>query len=146
MNESSTPAPNPDHPILVVDDDEIILIAIRESLAIRNYKVIVKNNPEEALELLNQYSFSVIIFRSKNDSNEYSLDFLYKCKIIQPFASRVLITGVQNFTTLIKAINYCHIYKFLENHGSKKILTTRLIAPTHTLKNKTTYTVSNNIL
>lgn len=104
---------NDAHPhILIVDDDEIILLALAESLAPRGYQVTTTNNPLEALEALQRRTFAVIV-SDQRMAEMNGLDFLCQCKDIQPEASRILITGVQTIKTLIEAVNRSEIFRFV---------------------------------
>lgn len=98
--------------ILVVDDDEIILLALRESLTPRGYQVVTMRNPVKALECLKETTFAVIV-SDQRMAEMNGLEFLHQCKTLQPNASRILITGVQNIATLIKAINHCEVFRFV---------------------------------
>ncbi len=98
--------------ILVVDDDEIILIALSESLTQHGFQVLALSNPVEALAKLRNENFAVII-SDQRMAEMNGLDFLALCKEIQPDASRILITGVQNIKTLIQAVNKSEIYRFV---------------------------------
>lgn len=98
--------------ILVVDDDEIILIALRESLTQKGYYVVTTSNPLDALETLKTQRFAVVI-SDQRMAEMNGLDFLAQCKVIQPNASRILITGVQNIKTLIQAVNKSEIFRFV---------------------------------
>lgn len=102
----------PHHRILVLDDDETILLAIKESLIIEHYDVAVFSSAKAALAALEKESFSVII--SDQRMPEMSgLDFLAACKNFQPHASRILITGVLTLNTVIDAVNKGEIFRFL---------------------------------
>jgi len=108
---SSAPAlPLP--PILIVDDEPIVLAALKETLEREKYHVVASNNPVKALELVRQQDFSVII--SDQRMPEMSgLDFLMECRKIQPDATRILITAVLSLPTIIDAINKGEIFRFI---------------------------------
>ncbi len=98
--------------ILVVDDDEIILVAIAETLRVEGYEVTTTQWPSEALQHLKEKTFAVII--SDQRMNEMTgLEFLSQAAKIQPEASRILITGVLTLKTVIEAINTGEIYRFI---------------------------------
>lgn len=98
--------------ILVLDDDEIILIALRENLIAQGYSVTTANKPSGAIELLQEQAFSVII--SDQRMPEMSgLEFFERVKEIQPHASRILITGVLKLDIVIDAINKGEIFRFI---------------------------------
>lgn len=100
------------HRILVLDDDEVILLAIKESLTAEDYDVAVFSSATAALAAIEEKPFSVII--SDQRMPEMSgLDFLATCKHIQPHASRILITGALTLNTVIDAVNKGEIFRFI---------------------------------
>src|SRR5688572_4862895 len=100
------------HRVLIVDDEEIVLIALRETLTRSGYLVSTAPDPLPALELLQKEQFAVIISDQQMPSMT-GLDFLTKAKSLQPDASRMLITAVLSLDTVIDAINRGEIYRFI---------------------------------
>lgn len=98
--------------ILIVDDEEIVLIALRETLARAGYLVSTASDPIPALEMMQTQQFAVIISDQQMPSMT-GLDFLTKAKQLQPDASRMLITAVLSLDTVIDAINRGEIYRFI---------------------------------
>lgn len=111
MPPPETPGQAP-HRILIVDDEEIVLIALRETLARAGYQVSTACDPIPALEMLSTQTFAVIISDQQMPSMT-GLDFLTRAKQIQPDASRMLITAVLSLDTVIEAINRGEIYRFI---------------------------------
>ncbi|HYE33691.1 MAG TPA: HD domain-containing phosphohydrolase, partial [Methylomirabilota bacterium] len=100
------------HRILVVDDEEIVLVALRETLIRAGYTVSTCTSPLAALEALEQEAFSVVI-SDQQMPKMLGLDFLLRVKELQPQASRILITAVLSLETIIDAINRGEIYRFI---------------------------------
>ena len=98
--------------ILVVDDEDIVRIALRETLRRERYGVTACPSPEEALKALQKEAFAVIISDYQMPGMT-GLDFLSKAKQIQPDATRILITAVLSLDTVIEAINKGEIYRFI---------------------------------
>lgn len=98
--------------ILVVDDDEIILVAIAETLTTEGFRVTTCNNPQAALELVNANPYAVVM-SDQRMGEMTGLEFLAEVKKIQPHASRILLTGVLTLKTVIDAINKGEIFRFL---------------------------------
>ncbi|MEY4692408.1 MAG: Cyclic di-GMP phosphodiesterase response regulator RpfG [Verrucomicrobiota bacterium] len=98
--------------ILVVDDEDIVRIALRETLRRERYGVTACPSPEEALKALQKEAFAVIISDYQMPGMT-GLDFLAKAKQIQPDATRILITAVLSLDTVIEAINKGEIYRFI---------------------------------
>lgn len=109
IHESPSQLP---HRVLIVDDEEIVLIALRETLARAGYLVSTAPDPLPALEILQNQQFAVIISDQQMPSMT-GLDFLTKAKMLQPDASRMLITAVLSLDTVIDAINRGEIYRFI---------------------------------
>ncbi len=108
MGQSEDPRPR----ILILDDDEIVLLAIKETLAREHYDVSSFSSATAALEALKSGAFAVIV--SDQRMPEMSgLDFLAASKATQPNASRILITGVLTLNTVIDAVNKGEIFRFL---------------------------------
>lgn len=104
--------PQPCVPILVVDDEEVITIALGEILRQARYEVLTLSDPAAALEELKRREFSVVISDQKMPGLS-GLELLAEAKRLQPKATRILITGVLNLETVIEAINQGEIFRFI---------------------------------
>src|ERR1043165_1046098 len=100
------------HPILIVDDEEIVLVALRDTLLREGYKVVASPHAVHALSILKQQQFSVVI-TDQQMPMVTGLEFLAQVKEIQPDATRILITAVLSLSTVIDAINKGEIYRFI---------------------------------
>ena len=98
--------------ILIVDDEEIVLAALRETLRREGYDLTTTSNPIAALELLGQKEFAVIL-TDQQMPQLTGLEFLAQAKSIQPDATRILITAVLSLNTVIDSINKGEIYRFI---------------------------------
>ncbi len=101
-----------DHPILIVDDEEIVLVALRDTLLREGYKVVASPHAVHALSILQQQQFSVVI-TDQQMPLVTGLEFLAQVKQIQPEATRILITAVLSLGTVIDAINKGEIFRFV---------------------------------
>ena len=109
------PASGPADPmprLLVVDDEEIVLVALRETLRRQRYDVVAKSNPAEAIEELERGEFAVIITDQQMPMLT-GLELLAHARQLQPDATRILITAVLSLDTVIDAINKGEIYRFI---------------------------------
>ena len=98
--------------VLILDDDEIVLLAIKETLEREHYRIAAFHKPQAALQAIAERRFAVII--SDHRMPEMTgLEFLDRCKELQPNASRILITGVLTLNTVVEAVNKGEIFRFL---------------------------------
>jgi response regulator RpfG family c-di-GMP phosphodiesterase len=100
------------HPILIVDDEESVLKVLEDTLLREGYKVVTSPHAAHATTLLQQQHFSTVISDQRMPMIT-GLEFLARVKEAQPDATRVLITGVPDLTTMIEAINKGEIYRFV---------------------------------
>lgn len=100
------------HPVLVVDDEEIVLVALRETLRLLGFQVTALADAVEALGRLRSEPFALVI-TDHQMPRLTGLEFLAEARQIQPRASRILITAVLNVGTVIDAINRAEICRFL---------------------------------
>ena len=61
MNPGSPPQDNSLHRLLVVDDEEIVLVALRETLRREGYQVDTTTNALQGLEMVRKEQYSAII-------------------------------------------------------------------------------------
>jgi response regulator RpfG family c-di-GMP phosphodiesterase len=99
-------------PILIVDDEEIVLVALRDTLLREGYSVVASPHAIHALSVLKQQQFSVVISDQQMPMVS-GLEFLAQVRQIQPDATRILITAVLSLSTVIDAINKGEIYRFV---------------------------------
>jgi response regulator RpfG family c-di-GMP phosphodiesterase len=111
LQETQTP-PGSASPILVVDDEEIVLVALRDTLEREGYHVVASPHAIHALTVLKDQQFSVVITDQQMPLIS-GLEFLTQVREIQPNATRILITAVLNLGTVIDAINKGEIYRFV---------------------------------
>jgi response regulator RpfG family c-di-GMP phosphodiesterase len=100
------------HHILIVDDEEIVLVSLRDTLAREGYQVTTAPDAVAALSCVKQRPCSVIITDQQMPVLT-GLELLSQAKELQPDATRILITAVLNLTTVIEAINKGEIYRFI---------------------------------
>ncbi len=98
--------------ILVVDDEIIVLTALRETLRLEGYHVVATPDALQALEEIRKTRFSVILTDQQMPMLT-GLEFLAQAKEVQPDATRILITAVLSLSTVIDAINKGEIYRFI---------------------------------
>lgn len=99
-------------PVLVVDDDRDVLLAISDTLTHRGYQVEVCLSPLEALSRIESGRFGVVIADNYMPGMT-GLELLARVREGWPQVTRVLITGMLAIDTLIAAINSGEIYRFI---------------------------------
>lgn len=102
----------PERRLLILDDEEIVLAGLRETLVREGYTVVTASDAFAALDELKKGAFSVII-SDYQMPGVTGLEFLAQAKELQPQASRILITAVLSLDTVIEAINKGEIYRFI---------------------------------
>jgi response regulator RpfG family c-di-GMP phosphodiesterase len=105
-------APSSRPRVLVVDDEEIVLVALKETLHRQDYDVVATSDPVVALEELKKTEFAVIISDHRMPMLT-GLELLAQARQIQPDTTRILITAVLSLDTVIDAINKGEIYRFI---------------------------------
>lgn len=108
--------------LLIVDDEPIVLAALKETLEREKYHVVACTNPLKALEVLKTQQFAVII-SDQRMPEMMGLDFLIESKKLNPLASRILITAVLSLPTIVDAINKGEIFRFVAKPWLREELT-----------------------
>ena len=102
----------PKYKILVVDDEEDNLALLYRSLR-RDYDVYKAHCAREALELLEQEDFQLVLSDHKMPEME-GVEFLKIVAEKYPATVRVLITAYSDAKILIDAINDAKIYRYIK--------------------------------
>ena len=100
--------------VVIVDDEEMVLTSLRSFLALEtDYEVLGFNAPAKALATVREQTIDLVI-------SDYlmpemtGIDFLLEVKKLQPFATRILLTGYADKENAIKAINEVGLYQYIE--------------------------------
>lgn len=116
----SAPAPAPS--LLIVDDEPIVLAALKETLEREKYTVVATTSAQKALQILRDREFAVII-SDQRMPEMMGLDFLIESKKLRPLSSRILITAVLSLPTIVDAINKGEIFRFVAKPWLREELT-----------------------
>ncbi|MDP0499641.1 MAG: response regulator [Verrucomicrobiota bacterium JB022] len=127
--------------VLILDDDKIILIALRETVAPEGYEVVTADRPHDAIKLMEEREFSIIISDQRMPEMT-GLEFFEHAKRLQPNASRILITGVLTLNTIIQAVNEGEIFRFV----AKPWIREEIIATLHNAQQRYTLITANQRL
>ncbi|NOR68348.1 MAG: response regulator [Methylomarinum sp.] len=98
--------------ILLVDDEANILSSLRRVFRRENYQVEVAMNGEEALQLLAQNEFQLIISDFKMPHMN-GAELLKEVKSRHPKIIRIMLTGFADTDAVMGAINEGAVYKFI---------------------------------
>ncbi len=107
------------HTILVVDDEADITKILKKILAGVGYQVATTNSGEEALGLLENQSFSMIIADHVMPGGMQGAELLSRCKRDYPDMIRVMMTGYTDMEAAAQAVNEAEIYRFIIKPWSK---------------------------
>jgi response regulator RpfG family c-di-GMP phosphodiesterase len=107
---SSEPAAPPT--ILVVDDEPVVLSALKQTLERDGFHVVACASPLKALAILAERDFAVII-SDQRMPEMLGLDFLIESRTLRPDASRILVTAVLALPTVVDAINKGELFRFI---------------------------------
>lgn len=126
---SPTASPS-EHSILLVDDEQNIVNAIRRELStppLGRYRYVVEGftDPHAALERAKEKDFEVVVtdFRMPTMNG---LDFLKALHPLQPDCARVVLSGQTDLDSLVQMINQTHIYRFIPKPWSSYFLKSTL--------------------
>ena len=98
--------------ILIVDDEPVVLTALKVTLEREGFPVVACTSPVKALSVLGERDFAVII-SDQRMPEMMGLDFLVESRRLRPNASRILITAVLALPTIVDAINKGEIFRFI---------------------------------
>ncbi len=101
-----------DYRILLVDDDEYVLNAIKRVLDGERYEILTAKSGEEGFVLAKSQNFHMVISDYRMPGMD-GIEFLKAVNKVSPKTMRLLLTGYVDVAVAIPAINEGHIYKFL---------------------------------
>ena len=107
--------------ILIVDDEDFILSALRRVLRGRGYRVLTANGGAAGLEVLSQNEVQVVL-SDQRMPNMSGSEFLAKVNERYPNTVRMVLSGYADFAAVTDAINQGHIYKFLVKPWDEELL------------------------
>ncbi len=100
------------HTLLVVDDDPMILKILQVMLTNVGFDVVTTTEPEQALSLARQRDFAVVISDQQMPSM-FGSELLSQIAVLQPQATRILITGVRSLESFVDAVNRGELFRFV---------------------------------
>lgn len=101
------------HRIMVVDDEDYILKALRRVLAEReDWEVEIYSDPNQALRRARTTVFDAVITDYRMPELD-GIELLQALREMQPDTIRILLTGVIDIDTLMSAINQASAFRFI---------------------------------
>ncbi|MFZ2991033.1 response regulator [Ideonella sp.] len=110
--EAAPAAPASERTLLLVDDEENILAALRRLVRREGYRILTATSAAAGLELLKSAKVDVIISDQRMPGMT-GVDFLRRAKALYPDTMRMTLSGYADLQSIIDAVNEGSIYKFL---------------------------------
>jgi len=107
--------------VLFVDDEELVLNALRRTLRGVSCDLSFCGDPEEALELVQRESFDVVVSDHAMPVMN-GIDFLAVLRRTQEHIVRMMMTGHSDHELAMRAINEGHVYRLIEKPWSDAAL------------------------
>jgi diguanylate cyclase (GGDEF)-like protein/PAS domain S-box-containing protein len=98
--------------LLLVDDEENVLIALKRILHRDGYHILTAANAEQALELLAKNNICVVVSDQRMPGMS-GVELLRRVKLMYPDVVRMILSGYTEVGTLTDAINKGEIYQFI---------------------------------
>jgi response regulator RpfG family c-di-GMP phosphodiesterase len=98
--------------LLLVDDEQNILAALRRLFRRDGYTIFMANSGREGLQILEKEEIGVIVSDQRMPEMIGS-DFLQQAKQIRPETIRIILSGFTELASVTDAINRGAVYKFL---------------------------------
>ncbi len=111
--------------ILLVDDEERLLNALRRRLS-RDFTLITTTSPEEALNLVNDLPEIAVIVADMQMPQMNGIELLRRVQAIKPAVRRIMLTGNADLETAMAAINDGKVMRFLRKPCDAEDLKTAL--------------------
>ena len=100
------------HTVLFIDDDEMILNAIKRALRNENYNILTVASGNRGLRLLQDQPVSLVVCDYQMPGIS-GLEVLKDVKTTYPRILTIMLTGQAEVNIAAQAINDCGVYKFI---------------------------------
>jgi hypothetical protein len=98
--------------IMLVDDEEYVLTALRRNLAPLGYELETFDHPRQALTRAGEVSFDLVISDYRMPDMD-GVALIKELKVIQPNLVAVMLTGFIDLRSIMNEINEAGIYRIL---------------------------------
>ncbi len=100
------------HRIMLVDDEENVLKALKRTLATESYEVETYSNGADALEQAKKRQFDLVLSDYRMPVMD-GVAFLIELRKLQPDTMRLILSGYSDLEAMLAAINQAEIYRFI---------------------------------
>jgi anti-anti-sigma factor len=111
----------PLEPILIVDDDKLVLASLKATLEREGYLIFTALSGHEALEILNDQPIDIILCDQRMPDMQ-GIEVLKEAKELRPEAIRILLTANTDQETAVRAINIGQVSHFLSKPWDENVL------------------------
>lgn len=118
--------------ILVIDDEESIINAIRRQMRKSIHTLYFATSPADAFVLLNEHAIDLIITDIRMQSME-GVEFLEQLEKDYPDILRIVLTGYTELNSVLNAVNKGKVYQYLTKPWEPTDLTTAI---THAMRER----------
>jgi CheY-like chemotaxis protein len=118
---------NRDEKILIVDDEPLVLEALRRSLR-PEFEIEVEESPVKGLDLLAERGPFAVVVSDLRMPNMTGIEFLAQARTISPDTIRIMLSGNADLDSALAAVNENNIFRFLTKPCPVSILSRTLIA------------------
>ncbi|HEV7800045.1 MAG TPA: EAL domain-containing protein, partial [Burkholderiales bacterium] len=114
-------ADNGERTLLLLDDEDNVLSALKRLLRQDNYRVFTANNAKAGFEILANHKVGVIL-SDQRMPDVTGVDFLRRVKELYPASVRMVLSGYTDLASVTEAINQGAIYRFLTKPWDDSLL------------------------
>lgn len=97
--------------LLLVDDESLVLSSLSR-LFRSDYEITTANSGDEALSILRNQNFDVIISDQRMPGMK-GVDLLRQAKDIAPHSMRILLTGYSDLSAIIDSVNEGEVFRYI---------------------------------
>lgn len=107
--------------VLCVDDDEIVLRSLSRLFKTQQLTVLTSNSPIDALKLIKQYEFDVVISDMRMPKMN-GAEFFQQAQKLAPDTQRILLTGYADIEITLAAVNQGKIHGYIQKPWQNDLL------------------------
>jgi DNA-binding NtrC family response regulator len=107
--------------ILIVDDEEEILQLLRRNLEMEDYEVAVTTSPYEALDLMKQHLYNLVLTDIKMPGIN-GVELLQEVKRINPLANVIMMTAYSNMANVVDCLGNGAVDYFVKPFSDMQLI------------------------